>query len=106
MNSSSRNITNITPPNIHHTEPTLHRASHRTLAQLRRNKHPILNSYLNEIDADKHPSPLCPTPCKIETPTTPHILNCTKFNKKLTIVDLWTNPVDVGSLSWRRKSLA
>ena len=56
------------PPHIISTEETLSRLTRRTIAQLRTNKLPVLKSYLHKVDANSHPSPLCPL-CN----THPHI---------------------------------
>ena len=77
---------------------TLHRAARRTLTQLRTNKCPLLLSYLNKIDEDKHPSPQYPI-CKSEPHTTIHLFNCTNINTQLK----FTAPVGLGNLlvEWR-----
>ena len=48
------------PPRISSSEEILPRLTRRTLAQLRTNKSPFLKSYLHKVDAQSHPSPLCP----------------------------------------------
>ena len=52
---------------------------------------------LKKIDADKHPSPLCPLH-KSEPHTTTHLFNCTNINTQLKVTDLWTAPVEMGHL--------
>ena len=48
----------------------------RTLAQLRTIKSHYLKSYLHKVDAQTHPSPLCPL-CNIHTHDPHHLFNCT-----------------------------
>ena len=101
-NRQHNKVTNTIPLTVHHSETTLPRATRRTLAQLSTNKCPILHSYLNKIDEDKHLSPLCPL-CKSEPHTTTHLFNCTNINTHLKVTDLWTAPVEVVHLlvEWR-----
>ena len=54
------------PPHISSSEKILPRLTRRTLAQIRTNKSPFLNSYLRKVDAKSHPSPLCPL-CNTDT---------------------------------------
>ena len=63
------------PPHTISSEERLPRPTRRTLAQLRTNKSPFLNSYLHKVDAITHPSPLCP-PSVTSTHTT-HIISST-----------------------------
>ena len=96
LQPKTQKVTNIIPLNVHHFETTLPIATCRTLALLRTNKYPLLRSYLNKIDENKHPSPLCPH-CKTE-PHTTNFFNCIKINTHLKVRDLWTAPVEMGSL--------
>ena len=101
-NRQHNKVTNTIPLTVHHSETTLHRATRHTLAQLITNKCPIPHSYLNKIDEDKPPSPLCPL-CRSEPHTTTHLFNCTNINTHLKVTELWTAPVEVGHLlvEWR-----
>ena len=54
-------------PHIGSSNEILPHITCRTLAQLRTNKSPFLKSYLHNVDAKMHPSPLCPL-CNIHTP--------------------------------------
>ena len=53
-------ILHTPPPHISSSEGILPRLTRRTLALLRTNKSPFLNSYLHKVNAKSHPSPLCP----------------------------------------------
>ena len=82
------------PPHISSSEERLLRFTRRTLAQLRTNKSPFLESYLHNIDAKSPPSPLCPL-CNTNTHNTHHIFNCTHIRTTLSPLDFWTNPTRV-----------
>ena len=51
-------ILSTPPPHIISSEDIIYRLTRRTLAQLRTNKSPFLKSYLNNVDAKTHLSPL------------------------------------------------
>ena len=85
------------PIQLTYTEAQLLKTTRRTLAQLITNKSPILLSYLNKIDADKYPLPLYPHIENRQHTTSPSF-NCTKIKTKLTVMYLWTYPVEVGRL--------
>jgi len=85
------------PPTISKTEQTLPRKTRRTLAQLRTNDCPLLLSYLNKINPDQYPSPLCPL-CKIQNHDTAHLFSCTSLSTTLTPLDLWNDPISVAGL--------
>ena len=70
------------PPHIGSSEEILNRLARRTLAQLRTNKLPFLNSYLHKVDAKSHPSPLCPL-CNTHTHDTHNLFNCTHMHATL-----------------------
>ena len=63
------------PPVINPEDESLPRGTNRTLAQLRDDKSPFLYSYLNKIDPQNHPSPLCPL-CKADIHNTKHLFSC------------------------------
>ena len=90
------------PPHISNAEEILLRITRRTLAQLRTNKSPFLKSYLHNVDAKTHPSPLCPI-CNIHTHDTHHLFNCTHIHTTLSPLDLWADPAEVMELlaRWR-----
>ena len=92
------------PTHISSSEERLPRLTRRTLAQLRTNKSPFLKSYLHEVDAKTHPSPLCPL-CNINTHDTHHLFNCTHIRTTLSPLDLWTDPAGVIALlaRWTEK---
>ena len=89
------------PPHTSSSEEILSRLTRHTLAQLRTNKSPFLNSYLHNVDAKTHPSPLCPL-CNIHTH---HLFNCTHIRTTLSSLDLWTDPAGVTALlaRWTEK---
>ena len=86
-NRQHNKVANIIPLTAHHSETTLARATRHTLAQLRTNKRPLLLSYLNKIDEDKHPLPLFP-PCKLE-PHTTNIKHNSRYNSHICGRLLW-----------------
>ena len=91
-NRQHNKVTNIIPLTVHHSQ------SNSSYPGPNQNKQcPLLLSYLNKIDEDKHPSPLS------EPHTTTHLLNCTNINTQLTVTDLWTATFEVGNLlvEWR-----
>ena len=94
----------IPPPHISSAEEILPRLTRRTFAQLRTNKSPFLKSYLHNVDAKLHPSPLCPL-CNTHTHDTHHVFNCTHIRTSLSSLDLWTYPAGVKELlaRWRGK---
>ena len=92
------------PPHTSSSEERLPRLTRRTLAQLRTNKYPFLNSYLHKVDAKTHPSPLCPL-CNIHTHDFHHLFNFTHIRTTLSPLDLWTDPAGVTALlaRWTEK---
>ena len=64
-------ILHTPPPHISSSEEILPRLTRRTLAQF---KALFLKSYLHKVDAETHPSPLCPL-CNTHTHYT--LFNCT-----------------------------
>ena len=89
-----------TPPlHISSSEEILPRLTRHTLAQLRTNK-----SYLHEVDAKSHPSPLCPL-CNTHTHDTHHLFNYTHIRTKLSSLDLGTDLAGVTALlaRWTEK---
>ena len=62
-------------PHISNYEEILSDVTCRTLAQLRTNESQFLKSYLHKVDANSHPSTLCPL-CVTLTYTT-HIISST-----------------------------
>ena len=95
-------LTDDTPLLPDQSERTLPRETRRQLAQLRTDKSPILSAYLNRIDPTKHPTDRCPL-CRTDRHDTVHLLNCPTIPTTLTVVDLWTSPVEVAGLlaRWR-----
>ena len=68
---------------VHASETALPEVTRRTLAELRTNKSALLLSYLQaKVDADKHPSPLCPF-CKVETHNAHHPFQCWQYPGRL-----------------------
>ena len=57
---ANNKILRTPPPHINSSKETLLHLTHRTLAQLRTNKSLFLKSYLHQVDANSHPSPLFP----------------------------------------------
>ena len=90
-------IIGIKPPGINPIEETLPRGTRRTLAQLRTNKSPLLNSYLNKINPKTNPSPNYPL-CKNKTHDTKHLFTCTNIKTNLGPLVLWYEPVAVAEL--------
>ena len=79
------------PPHISIYEDILPRLTRRNLGQLRTNKSPFLKSYLHKVDANSHPSRLCPL-CNTSIHNTHHLFNCTHIRTTLSPMDLWTDP--------------
>ena len=73
---SNKKILRRASPHISTSAEILPLLTHHTLAQLRTNKSPFLNSYKHKLDAKSHPSPLCPL-CNTHIHNTHHIFNCT-----------------------------
>ena len=75
----------------------------RTLAQLRAQKSPLLQSYLHSIGAAEVPS--CPL-CREEDHTTSHLFDCQELRTELRPIDLWLRPVQTVGLvaEWRRRT--
>ena len=90
------------PPVINPEDKSLPRGINRTLAQLRDDKSPFLYSYLNKIDPQNHPSPLCPL-CKTDMHNTKHLFSCIYIKTHLKPLDLWNKPVAVAELLQQRK---
>ena len=92
------------PPHISSSEEILPRIARRALAQLRTNKSPFLKSYLHNVDAKSHRSPLCPL-CNTYKHDTHHIINFTHIYTRLSPLDLWTDPAGVTALlaRWTEK---
>ena len=85
------------PPVINPEDESLPRGTNRTLSQLRDDKSPFLYSYLNKIDPQNHPSPLCPL-CKADIHDTKHLFSCIHIKTHLKPLDLWNEPVAVAEL--------
>ena len=85
------------PPVINPEDESLPRGTNRTLSQLRDDKSPFLYSYLNKIDPQNHPSPLCPL-CKADIQNTKHLFACIYIKTHLKPLDLWNEPVAVAEL--------
>ena len=88
------------PPVINPEEESLPRGTNRTLSQLRDDRSPFLYSYLNKIDPQNHPSPLCPL-CKADIHDTKHLFPCIHIKTHLKPLDLWNEPVAVAELLQR-----
>ena len=82
------------PPLIIISEELLPRLTRRTLAQLRTKKSPLLKSYLHKVDANSHPSPLCPM-SNTQPYNAHHLFNCTHIRTMLEPLDLWTDPATI-----------
>ena len=94
---ANNKILRTPPPHIISSEKILSRLTRRTLALLRTNKSPFINSYLHKVDAKSHPSPLCLL-CNTHTHDTYHLFNCTHIRTTLSPLDLWTDPAGVTAL--------
>ena len=70
----------------------------------RTNKSPFLKSYLQKVDTNSHPSPLCPL-CNTHTHDTHHLFNCIHIRTSLSPMGLCTDPAGVTELlaSWKEK---
>ena len=79
------------PPHISSSEEILPRLTRRTLAQLRTNKSPLLNSYLHKVDVKSHPSPLCPL-CNTHSHDTHHLFNCTHIRTNIATLGFVDRP--------------
>ena len=98
LNSREVNeLIGIQPPDVNSSEQPLPRDIRRTLSQIRTNKSPFLNSYLNKIKPQLYPSPNCPL-CKTEIHTTKHLFSCSYIKTNLKPLDLWDEPVAVAEL--------
>ena len=89
-------------PPIHKSEEELEHSMRRTLAQLRTNKSPLLQSYLNKINPGVHPTSSCPL-CGHDNHDTRHLFQCPVIPTSLVPDDLWRNPAGVERLvaEWR-----
>ncbi len=85
------------PPVINPEDESLPRGINRTLSQLRDDRSPFLYAYLNKIDPQNHPSPLCPL-CKTDIHDTKHLFSCIYIKTHLKPLDLWNEPVAVAEL--------
>ena len=77
------------PPHISSSEETLSRHTRRTLAQLQTNKSPFIKLYLHKVNANSHPSPLCPL-SNTRTHNTHHLFYCSHIRTPLSSLDLCT----------------
>ena len=102
-NRQYNSLLNAQPPDIHHSEKTLDRGTRRTLAQLRTNKSPTLNAYLNKINPIAQPTPLCTLCNGNQQHDTRHLFACPRVPTDLGVEDLWRRPTLVGDLldEWR-----
>lgn len=85
-------LLNAHPPDIDPSELTLPRSYRCTLSQLRSGHCSRLNSYLHSIGAS--PSPTCPS-CNLAPETVQHLFSCASNHTDLSLIDLWTQPLDV-----------
>jgi len=85
------------PPVINPEDESLPRGINRTLSQLRDDRSPFLHAYLNKIDPQNHPSPLCPL-CKADIHNTKHLFSRIYIKTHLKPLDLWNEPVAVAEL--------
>ena len=85
------------PPVINPEDESLPRGINRTLSQLRDDRSPFLYAYLNKIDPQNHPSPLCPL-CKTDIHDTKHLFSCIYIKTHLKPLDLWKEPMAVAEL--------
>ena len=98
LNSQEDNeLISSKPPVINPEDESLPRGIHCTLAQLGDDKSPFLYSYLNKIDPQNHPSPLCPL-CKTDIQYTKQLFSCIYIKTHLKPLDLWNEPVVVAEL--------
>ena len=94
---SNSKILRTPPPHISSSKEILPRLTRCTIAQLRTNKSPFLKSYLHNVDAKSHPSPLCPL-CNTHTHHTHHLFKCSLIRTTLSPLDLWTDPAGEAAL--------
>ena len=88
-------LLNAQPPEVHKSEQALPRETRRTLAQLRAQKCPMLQTYLHSIGAAEDPS--CPL-CGHMEHDTAHVFMCPNLPTDLTPEDLWCRPALVAGL--------
>jgi hypothetical protein len=97
-------IINQIPPPIHNSELSLSRDSRCLLSQLRSGHSRFLLKYLNLIDPNTYPSPICPA-CNSHEHNTTHLFNCPTVPNplNLTPLDLWIRPVEAAEVLalWR-----
>jgi hypothetical protein len=103
-NRPHNKLLNRQAPDIDKTEETLPRMTRRRLAQLRTDKSPLLMTYLHKIDPDNHPSDTCPL-CNRHPHDTKHLFDCDELPTRLSVQDLWVDPVGVSALlfAWGEK---
>ena len=83
------------PPDVARSEEQLPRSTRRTLAQLRAQKCPLLQTYKHSIGAAEDPS--CPL-CGQEEHNTAHLFRCRQLATELQPIDLWQRPKLVAEL--------
>ena len=82
------------PPEINIEEKRLPRATRTQLSQLRSGYSRLLKSYLHRINESTDDK--CPN-CKIHTHTTNHLFNCPQNRTNLTVLSLWTQPIQAAN---------
>jgi hypothetical protein len=82
------------PPGINPSENTLNRKTRSELSRLRSGFSRNLNNYMNRLDNEIQD--VCPL-CNATPHDTPHLFDCLANPTSLTVIDLWTNPVEAAN---------
>lgn len=90
-------IINMQAPPVNPSELLLERDERRLLCQIRANKSPFLQEYLNKINPVQHPSSLCHK-CNDAVHDSAHLFSCSFVATELEPVDLWSRPAEVMAL--------
>jgi len=88
---SNNRVLNCRPPPIDNSEKSLPRETRTTLAQLRSGWSVTLMSYNARINIGT--SDACPV-CQNSPHDTPHLFNCPSNPTNLTVIDLWSRPIE------------
>ena len=89
-----KKYTNTTPSNVHHSETTLPRATRHTLAPLRTTT-AFATLYIIYEQNRRRQTPISNMPI-VYRRSPCNLTFQIKINTKLTVIDLWTYPVEVG----------
>ena len=84
-------VTNNTPYDIHSSEQTLSCHIHTKLAQLKANKSPLLQNYLQKVNPETY-TRQCPL-CLSHTLDTNHLFNCSQVPTQHNTTSLWKKPL-------------